>query len=215
MILEELKKETDDLQYVYGEQGLQSIYGAGCIYKPEIMFVFMNPTARNVSADNNWKGLRAPWLGMKNIWSFLCELGLVSDSYIEKIKNFSKQDWSYSFALEIYEEIAKKKIFITNLAKCTQIDARSLKNRVFKEYLPIFYKEVLLTNPKHIITFGNQVSSIVLDKPISVSKYRSRERETIEIEQKHFNIYPAYYPVGQGRRNMPLSVERIKSIISL
>lgn len=214
MILESLKKEIDDLQHVYGEQGPQSIYGAGCIYEPEIMFVFMNPTARNISVNNNWKGLRAPWLGTKNTWGFLYELGIVSDNHIKKIKSFNKQDWSYNFASEVYKEIAERKAFITNLAKCTQIDARPLKNRVFREYLPIFYKEVLLTNPKHIITFGNQVSSIVLDKPISVSKYKGRQKETIKIEQKHFNIYPTFYPVGQGRRNMPLSVKRIRAILN-
>jgi len=213
VILEKLQKEIDNLQDIYGAQGLQSIYGAGCIDRPEVMLVFMNPTARNVSAHNNWKGLRAPWLGTKNIWGFLQKLNILSEEYFQKIRNSSKEDWSPNFCLNVYKEISDKKVFITNLAKCTQVDAKPLKNSVFREYLPIFHKEVLLTNPKHIVTFGNQVSSIILGKPISVSKYKDNQSEIIRIGLKDFNLYPAYYPVGQGRRNMPLSIERIKRII--
>lgn len=52
----------------------------------------------------------------------------------------------------------QKKIFITNLGKCTQIDARIIPNEIYKEYLSLLFKEIDIIKPKIIITFRNQVS---------------------------------------------------------
>jgi len=73
-----------------------------------------------------------------------------------------------------------KKVFITNLGKCTQIDARPLPDKVFKEYLELMEKEISIVNPKVIILFGNQVSSIVLNEKISVSQCRKKQFEKME-----------------------------------
>ena len=75
MQIKSLHKKIDLLQLLYGDSSLQAIYGAGCINKPKIMFIFMNPTARNITADKNWRGLRAPWLGTKNVWGIFYKLG--------------------------------------------------------------------------------------------------------------------------------------------
>ena len=67
MQLEDLKKEYDKLQIKYGAKELTSIYNGGCTNNPDICFVFMNPTGRNIASDPNWKGRRSPWIGTKNI----------------------------------------------------------------------------------------------------------------------------------------------------
>lgn len=46
--------------------------------------------------------------------------------------------------------------------------------KVYKKYLNLFKKEMEIVNPKVIILFGNQVSSIVLDEKISVSNVRKK-----------------------------------------
>ena len=74
-----------------------------------------------------------------------------------------------SYSLTVYTEIADNGFYISNLAKCTQTDARPLKDSVFKEYLDLIYEEIDYIQPQHIITCGNQVSSIVLQKRITVS----------------------------------------------
>ena len=48
MILSDLNKEYDKLQKKYGDKRLDSIYNGGCISNPDICFVFMNPTGRNI-----------------------------------------------------------------------------------------------------------------------------------------------------------------------
>ena len=83
-------------------------------------------------------------------------------------------DWTEDFADKVYEDVKKHKYFITNLGKCTQIDARELPNSVYKEYLQLLKQEINIINPKVIILFGNQVSSILLDEKISVSQVRKK-----------------------------------------
>jgi uracil-DNA glycosylase len=213
MQLLELKKDFDRLQLIYGEPTLNSIYGAGCIKNPDAMFVFMNPTGKNISSLPGWQGLRAPWLGTKNIWGLFFKLGFLSEGYFERTQQLKGHDWNMKFATLIYRELAKRKIYVTNLAKCTQLDARPLQNLVFTDYLDLMFKEILAIQPKNIIAFGNQVSSILLAKQVSVSKYKNTQKEVLKIHGQKFNIYPTYYPVGQGRRNMPLAIKRIRAIL--
>lgn len=49
MQLEDLKVEYDKLQIKYGAKELTSVYNGGCINNPDICFVFMNPTGRNIA----------------------------------------------------------------------------------------------------------------------------------------------------------------------
>lgn len=207
----QLHKEYDKLQLKYGDPTLSSIYGAGCIENPDIMFVFMNPTGRNISSIPSWEGLRAPWIGTKQVWDIFENLGLLRSEIYLKIKSMKPEEWDYDFANEVYKDIQDHSVFITNLGKCTQADARPLNNSVFKDYINLMYKEIEIVNPKKIVTFGNQVSSILLDKNISVSNYPDIEKEDLN----GYQIFPTYYPVGQGRRNMILAIGRIKKVLEI
>jgi len=116
--------------------------------------------------------------------------------------------------VSVYKEVKEHRFFITNLGKCTQIDARPLKDEVFKEYLPLLEKEkeIEIVNPKVIILFGNQVSSIVLNQKISVGEVRKKQFSK-EINGKNYKFYSVYYPIGNGRFNIAKSIEDIKWII--
>ena len=48
MTLEELKPKYDKLQLKYGAKEIDSIYFGGCETNPDICFVFMNPTGKNI-----------------------------------------------------------------------------------------------------------------------------------------------------------------------
>ncbi len=125
--------------------------------------------------------------------------------FIKKFKEKKPQDWDEAFANIVYDVVEKHKYFITNLGKCTQVDARVLSNCVYSQYLDLLYKEIEIINPKIIITFGNQVSSIVLNKKISVSQYRKKYFNK-NIAGKDYPIYPVFYPVGNGMMNMDKAI---------
>ena len=213
MNLERLKVEYDKLQNEYGDKSLDSINFGGCTDNPDVCFVFMNPTGRNIASSKEWKGLKSPWIGTKNIWTLFHDVDLLDDDIYQKIRSIKGNEWTYDFAIEVYENVKKHKYFITNLGKCTQVDARVLPDKVFKEYLHLLEKEIKIVNPKVIILFGNQVSSIVLDKKISVSLCR-KEKFIKTIDNKDFECYSVYYPVGNGRFNIDKSIEDIKWILN-
>lgn len=213
MQLHQLKRSIFRLQSIHGDPFLCPIYGAGSIYNTRIMFVFMNPTSRNVSAHRVWRGLRAPWLGTKHVWNIFYELGIVSSDLFLTIQNLKSSEWTPHFSRMVYEEVAQHGVYVTNLAKCTQVDARPLRNHVFRDYLDIMRRELLLLQPRVVITFGNQVSSVLLGRNITVSLYRAAEGEAIEVQGSRFCVYPVFYPVGQGMRNMSHAIKRIREII--
>ena len=209
-MLEELVKKYDKMQKKYGDPKLDSINFGGCTDNPDVCFLFMNPTARNITSSKEWKGIKSPWVGTKNVWDLFNKLGLIDNDIYSKIKSIKGSEWTYEFAEEVYGQVAKNKFYITNLAKCTQIDARPLPDSVYKDYLNLFMKEMEIINPKVIILFGNQVSSVVLGEKISVSQVRKQEFTL----KKKFKCYSVYYPVGNGRFNMDKSIEDILYIIN-
>ena len=213
MEIKDLKLEYDKLQLKYGAKELDSIYSGGCEKNPDICFVFMNPTGRNIASSKLWTGRKSPWLGTKNIWKLFYNVNLLSEDTFIKIQEKKPKEWDYEFCDYVYDEITKNKLFITNLGKCTQIDARPLPNNVLKQYLDLLLKEISIINPKIIITFGNQVSSIILNKKIAVSENRKMYHEII-VNKKIYKVYPVYYPVGNGIFNIDKAIEDIKWIIS-
>ena len=101
-------------------------------------------------------------------------VSLLDKDIYNKIKTIKGTDWTKEFAEEVYNDVTRHKYFITNLAKCTQVDARPLPDSVYKEYLELFKQEIGIVKPKNIVLFGNQVSSIVLDEKIAVSQVRKK-----------------------------------------
>ena len=206
-MLEELIKEYERMQKIYGDKNLDSILFGGCSKNPDICFVFMNPTGKNIASSKEWKGIKSPWIGTKNIWKLFVQVDVISNKTYQEIEKKKPKDWTESFAKEVYQEIEKNKVFITNLAKCTQKNARPLKDEIFKKYLKYFYKEMEIVKPKIIILLGNQVSSIVLNQSISVSTTRKQG-----FSYKGFTYYPVYYPVGNGIFNINKAIEDINYI---
>lgn len=168
----------------------------------------MNPTARNNASDPSWKGLRAPWIGTKNIWDLFIATNLFDIDLYHEIKNKKASEWDEEFAEKVYNEVKKNKIFITNLGKCTQLDARAIPNEVYKQYLNLLEKEIEIVDPKVIILFGNQVSTVFLNEKISVSQCRKKEFIK-KINGKEYKCYSVFYPIGNGRFNIDKSIEDI------
>ncbi len=209
--MKNLQKKYDELQLVYGSKSLDSVYGAGCEKEPKIVLVFMNPTKRNIATNKNWKGLKAQWLGTKQVWNFLVKCGLFDENLNNEIQNKKPKDWTEDFCEKVYDEIARRGLWITNLAKCTQEDARELSDDVFEKYKELIFEELKILNPQKIILFGNQISSILLNEKITVSTVRKKEF-FLEVGNKRVSTYAVFYPVGNGRFNQDKSIEDIKYI---
>ncbi len=102
----------------------------------------------------------------------------------------------------------RNKMFITDLGKCMQIDARPIQNLVYEKYLNLLKKEIEIVNPRVIILFGNQVSTVFLKEKTSVSQCRKKEFIKV-INGKEYKCYSIFYPVVNGRFNIDKSIEDI------
>lgn len=174
MNLKNLKNEYEKMQQIYGDKILKSINFGGYDTNPDICFVFMNPTSKNIASEPSWTGIRAPWIGTKNIWNLFVKTNLFNIDIYNEIKNKKVNECDKEFAEKVYNEVKRNKIFITNLGKCTQIDARPIQNSVYEKYLSLLEKEIEIVNPKVVILFGNQVSTVFLKEKISVSQCRKK-----------------------------------------
>ncbi len=212
MQIKKLFVKFDELQQIYGDKKLDAIYGCGEINNPKFCLVFMNPTARNVATNKNWTGIKAPWIGAKNVWNMFFQLGLFDEDFINEINLRKPIDWNYEFAETVYKKVCENSIYITNLSKATQIDARALPDDIFRKYIELFKSEIDSTKPRAIITFGNQVSSVLLNKKVKVSEYR-KKYELLDVNGISYKVFPVHYPVGQGTRNIGIAKEDIDWII--
>jgi DNA polymerase len=205
----------DTLHKRFGSNSLCPVYGAGCVKKPQAMFVFINPTAKNISAHPKWRGMRAPWLGTKQVWKLFYAISGLSKHEFAKTQTLKPSKWTPKFCTKLYQNIAEHKFYITNLAKCTQNTAKPISTNALRAYLPLLLKEISIIQPKNIIVFGNQISSLILGFPVSVKNYSGAKYEKLSINGKSYKVFPVYYPVGQGMRNLPKAVKRIKKILYL
>ncbi|MBQ7307370.1 MAG: hypothetical protein IJW82_02475 [Clostridia bacterium] len=213
MTKEELILKFDLLQIKFGSKNCNAVYGGGYEKEPNICMVFMNPTARNIATKKGWQGIRCQWLGTKQVWNFLAKCGLFSEELNNEIQNKKPNEWTPGFCELVYKEVENNSLYITNLAKCTQDDARVLKDDVFKNYLDLLIKEIDLVKPKKIILFGNQVSSIVLNQKISVSTSRKQVFK-LTTNENIIDTFSVYYPVGNGFFNIDKAIEDTKFVIN-
>ncbi len=211
--MQNIIEQYNKLQNKYGSSNLNSVYGYGKLNNAKIALVFMNPTKRNIATDKAWTGLKAQWLGTKQVWDFLTQCNLFSPELNKEIKSKRPKDWTPEFCVKVYNEVEKQGLWITNLAKCTQEDARPLPDDIFLKYKDLLKQELNLVNPQKIFFLGNQVASIMLDQPIFVSKAR-KQKFLCNIADKQVESYAIFYPVGNGRFNQPKAIEDIKQIIN-
>ena len=60
--------------------------------------------------------------------------------------------------------------------------------------------------------FGYQVSSIFLNQKICVKSVRKQEFK-VNIKDNEYSVYPVFYPIGNGMRNIDLAIEDLKYIL--
>lgn len=112
MDLEILKNEYEKMQQIYGDKTLKSINFGGCDTNPDICFVFMNLTSKNVASDPLRDGIRAPWIGTKNIWDLFVATNLFDIDMYNEIKSKKANEWDKEFAEKVYNEVKKIKYLL-------------------------------------------------------------------------------------------------------
>jgi len=187
----------------FKDNKLKPILGNGKTKNPKIMFVFINPTIRNISSDNKWVGPRFPFIGTKQIWRIFCKVGLF-DARLLNIIN-KEPYWSLEFTNKVLEYLKQNELYITNVVKWTGKDATLPDSKKIKLFLPILKKEIEIVKPKYIITFGLIPFEALTKQKIKLKDYfensiknNSLKYFEIKINNTNTKIIPCYFPTGRG-----------------
>lgn len=217
--LEELWEIVDDInKQHFPENNLMPILGNGEIFRPKVMFVFINPTHANISSDQNWRGPRFPFIGTKPIWRIFHRAGMFDDELIHRINN--SKFWSLEFTNEVLDFLKSKSFYITNIVKWTGHDATLPDSEKIKLFLPILKREIEIVQPQYIVTFGLIPFENMTKQKIKLGDYYSeimqdKKLRFFDIKYGNFEtkVIPCYFPVGRG--NPKKAVEILKLTDSL
>lgn len=202
--LDELWVQVRDLNKKrFPDNALAPIVGNGKTCKPKVMFVFINPTSRNISSDPSWQGPRFPFIGTKQVWRVFHKAGLFDDQLMAQINNQSA--WSLAFTDQVLQFLRRNELYFTNIVKWTGQDATLPHAEKIKLFLPILEKEIELVQPEIIVTFGLIPFEKLAQQKIKLDDYYSEAMKTkklktyeLKISSQPAEVIPCYFPVGRG-----------------
>jgi len=198
----------------FPDNKLMPILGGGKTFRPKVMFVFINPTARNQSANPTWNGPRFPFLGTKQIWRVFHKAGLFDDALMQKIEHNSI--WTVDLARAVLHFLQQQQFYLTNIVKWTGHDATLPDAQKLELFLPILKKEIELVQPEYIFTFGLIPFVGLTKQKITLSEYYSRimrkqklEAYSLALGMKSTKVIPCYFPVGRGDPKKAVEILRL------
>lgn len=212
--LEQLWRYVEELNNKnFPENELMPILGNGKTHRPKFMFVFINPTQRNISSSKNWKGPRFPFIGTKQIWRVFYKAGLFDKELIEKINN--NPDWSLGFTDQVLRFLKKNEFYFTNIVKWTGRNAALPESGKIKLFLPILQKEIEIVRPEYIVTFGLIPFEGITKNKIKLSEYyhdvaknKRLKFYNVKLNDFNVNVMPCYFPIGRGNPNKAIELLR-------
>lgn len=200
----------------YPNNPLMPIVGHGKTYKPKIMFVFINPTVKNITSSPNWTGFRAPFIGTKQVWRVFHKAGLLQSSLINQINQKKPDDWNLDFAKEVYQDLTKQSFYFTNIVKWTGSNADLPNAEKTKLFLPLLKEEIDIVKPDYILTFGLIPFTYLTNEKLKMKDYYEKAMKNKKLhyyETEYGKVIPCYFPVGRG--NPKRAVEILKMIKTL
>jgi hypothetical protein len=196
---------------------LRHILGGGEFSNPKFLFLFINPTHQNISSHPEYQGKRRyPFLGVRHFWKLFSEAGIVEKDIVTDIYS---RGWQTEHEDQIEENLCERKIYITNLVKCTQPHPDNPSKEVIYQDFDLLQEEINLVNPRYIVTFGKLPTQIITgkdmrlsDRLVEVQQDNYKPISSLELQGKSFNVLPCYFPVGRG--NPPKAKEILRYIMN-
>ena len=217
--LDEVWALVDELNRRYFPKNrLLPILGGGESHRPKFMFVFINPTARNISSDPSWEGPRFPFIGTGRVWQVFHRAGLLDDALMEQMGRQGM--WSPDFAQRVARFLKGKSLYITNLVKWTGRDAALPDTGKIRLFLPFLEREIEIVQPRYIVAFGTIPFKSITKRSITLQDYHADAMKTgklrpfiARIGSVERKVIPCYFPVGRG--NPQKAIELLKLVGSL
>lgn len=196
-------RRVEDCSFCRREKNtLQHILGVGDTQKPKFALVLINPTHRNISSQPDWPLYRFPFIGVRHFWKVFQRAGIFSLALLNKIY---KDDWSKGLLEEIIDELSERKIYLTNLVKCTGDGPEYPSNERIALGKSLLVEELKILKPKNAICFGLLPFRQLTGHSVKlVNCYEQLKRGYVESSAPSTDlgfstrILPCYFPAGRG-----------------
>ena len=182
------------------------------------MFVFINPTARNISSDPKWEGPRYPFIGTRSVWRVFHRAGFLTDSLISRIE--ANSDWSVEFAGELEGFLRERGIYLTNLVKWTGPDGSLPDRDKIGLFLPLMVREIEIVSPKYVVTFGSLPFKYLTGKMVKLGDYYDQlvrhglRPEEEQIGSVKTRVISCYFPVGRGNPKRAVEILKLVNLLN-
>ncbi|GMR18915.1 MAG: hypothetical protein BMS9Abin34_037 [Patescibacteria group bacterium] len=194
---------------------LNHILGGGKFRNPKFLFLFINPTHRNISSHKDYSGERRfPFIGVRHFWKLFARAGFIDSGLIEDIY---RNGWQTKDEERIEDNLIKEGVYISNLVKCTQPHPENPPKEIIRQELPLLKQEIRIVNPRYIVTFGKLPTKIItgldvrlIDCLNAVKTKQYKKLDSVDILGNHFKVLPCFFPVGRG--NPPKALKILKYI---
>lgn len=207
--LQKLYAQVDNCKFCKIDRNvLQHIHGFG-VLNAKLMLVLVNPTYRNLSSDPEYKGVRFPFIGVRQFWKVLADGGLINKKVAYNLP--LRKDWQKKQTELIKNELIRHKFFLTNIVKCCYSHSAYPDKRVIAEQLKLLADEINIVRPKKIIAFGGLVFKTLTGKSIKLSEYwkkRGTGKSREVISGLKVLTEPCYFPIGRGNPNKSAEILR-------
>jgi uracil-DNA glycosylase len=211
--LAELWKRVDNCEDCSASSNkLNHILGGGKESKPKVMFVFINPTHRNITSSPKYKGPRYPFAGTKEVWKVFFNAGLFPHDLMEQV-NLNKWDQELIDSVLIF--LRKSGFYFTNVSKCCNYNADLPNSQKIKKGEKLLFEEIEIVRPELIVTFGLIPTKVLTGMNLKlcdclgeIRRGKDITRKSISIMGKNYPVIPCYFPVGRGNPSKAVEILR-------
>ena len=163
------------------------------------MLILVNPTHRNLSSDPEYRGVRFPFIGIRQFWRVLADGGLIDKKVAYGLT--SRKDWNEGCTEQVKRELVGNGLFLTNIVKCCYDHSSYPDGDVIKDQMEVLAEEIRIVSPESIIAFGGLVYKTLTGKNIKLSEYWNggmTEGNREVISGSGVVTEPCYFPIGRG-----------------
>ena len=197
--LDNVWKEVDNCNSCKSKNNsLRHILGGGKTESPEYMFVFINPTNRNITSKTGYTGPRYPFAGTKDVWKVFAEAGIFQENILEITNN----QWDENSICSVLNQITSSGLYFTNIVKCTAPNGDPPSKSEVENSKALLMEEISIVKPKNILAFGLLPFKALTGRAIKLSEYFTPEKikpvDSVDIKGEKYPVYPCYFPVGRG-----------------
>ena len=192
---------------------LRHIMGGGLESEPDMMFIFINPTHRNITSRADYDGPRFPFLGTSEIWRVFADAGLLERDLISWIDN----GWNQDLIAKVICTVRDAGFYFTNLVKCTQPDSRMPSRKMIRKKLDLLVREISIVHPKLIVAFGALPFKTLSNAELKLATHYENQISSVDLLTypsipvlgETFRVFPCYFPVGRGDRKRAVELLKV------